>query len=75
MKPFNLAEYLKNPCRKIVTRDGWSTRIICTDRKDTNAKPIVALVQTHVCVNEYTYTQEEIYSYTEDGLYIDKKQI
>ena len=34
MKQFNLAEYLKNPERKIVTRDGRSVkRILCVDAK------------------------------------------
>ena len=42
MKPFNLEEYLKNPSRKVVTRDGRPVRIICTDRK--GATPIIALV-------------------------------
>ena len=31
MKPFNLEEYLKDPSRKVVTRDGRDVRIICTD--------------------------------------------
>lgn len=31
MKPFNLEDYLKNPKRKVVTRDGRDVRIICTD--------------------------------------------
>ena len=31
MKPFNLDEYLANPNRKVVTRDGRDVRIICTD--------------------------------------------
>lgn len=33
MKPFNLEEYLANPTRKIVTREGKPARIICTDAK------------------------------------------
>ena len=33
MKPFNLEEYLTNPTRKIVTREGKLARIICTDAK------------------------------------------
>lgn len=48
MEQFSLAEYLKNPTRPIVTRDGRSVRIICTDRIDKMLKtfmPIVALVQ------------------------------
>ena len=31
MKEFNLEEYLKNPDREVVTRDGKKVRIICTD--------------------------------------------
>lgn len=31
MKPFSLEEYLKNPSKKVVTRDGKEVRIICTD--------------------------------------------
>ena len=33
MKQFNLEEYLANPTRKIVTREGKPARIICTDAK------------------------------------------
>ena len=33
MKQFNLEEYLANPTRKIVTREGKPVRIICTDAK------------------------------------------
>lgn len=45
MKQFNLEEYLKNPSRKVVTRDGLNARIICTDRKDLKF-PIVALIES-----------------------------
>ena len=31
MKQFNLEEYLKNPSKKVVTRDGRRARIVCTD--------------------------------------------
>ena len=31
MKQFSLEEYLANPSKKVVTRDGRSVRIICTD--------------------------------------------
>ena len=31
MKRFNLEEYLANPKKKVVTRDGRDVRIICTD--------------------------------------------
>ena len=42
MKEFSLEEYLKNPNRKIVTRDGRNVRIICTDKRKT-IYPIIAL--------------------------------
>lgn len=44
MKRFSLDEYLKNPSRKVITRDGRKERIICTDAK--NDYPIVALIET-----------------------------
>ena len=44
MKEFSLEEYLKNPDREVVTRDGRKVRIICTDRAGLNTKPIVALI-------------------------------
>lgn len=31
MKPFNLAEYRKNPSRKILTRSGSKVTILCVD--------------------------------------------
>ena len=45
MKQFNLQEYLKNPDRHIVTRDGKDAKIICTDAKGNF--PIIALVETY----------------------------
>lgn len=48
MKPFNLSEYLENPSREIVTRDGRSVRIVCDNANiidDGNTYPIVALVK------------------------------
>ena len=43
MKQFSLEEYLKDPSRKVVTRDGRPVRIVCTDRKGGGDHPIVAL--------------------------------
>ena len=43
MKKFDLQEYIKNPSRKVVTRDGKSVRILCTDAK--GPYPIAALVR------------------------------
>ena len=61
MEQFNLEKYLKNPTRKVVTRDGKSVRIICTDRRDLNF-PIVALI-------EKDSGGEVIYAHTKDGIY------
>lgn len=44
MKKFSLDEYLKNPSRKIVTRDGHNARIISTDRKSPTGDNIVVLL-------------------------------
>ena len=60
MEHFNLEKYLKNPTRKVVTRDGKSVRIICTDRRDLNF-PIVALI-------EKDSGGEVIYAHTKDGI-------
>lgn len=57
MKEFTLEEYLKNPNRKIVTRDGRKVRIICTDRV-CMYYPIVALVGNNA---------EDVFTYTESG--------
>ena len=64
MKPFNLEEYLKDPSKKVVTRDGRSVRIICTDRKHSRY-PIVALVE-----NKLT-EEENIVCYTKEGKVFD----
>ncbi len=60
MKAFNLKEYLKNPEKKVITRDGRGVRIRCTDRRGTDL-PIVALVETS------TGKAENLVSYREDG--------
>lgn len=44
MKPFNLDEYLKNPNKKIVTRDKRNVRIICTNKKSMQDYTVVALI-------------------------------
>ena len=40
MKQFSLEEYLKNPSRKVVTRDGRNVKIHCTNYAGT--QPIIA---------------------------------
>ena len=42
MKQFSLEEYLANPSRKVVTKNGYPVRIICTDAK--GICPVVGLV-------------------------------
>lgn len=62
MKQFNLDEYIANPSRKVVTRDGRNVKIHCinhwTDYNET-PKPIVAEIQG-IGFSE---------SFTEDGNY------
>ena len=53
MKEFSLEEYLKNPNREIVTRDGRKVRMLCTDRKGDT--PIIALVHDANDGQEYGY--------------------
>ena len=43
MEQFSLEKFLENPNRKVVTRDGRSARIICTNRLDESF-PVIALV-------------------------------
>ena len=59
MKPFNLDEYLKNPSRKVLTRDGRNVRIVCTDKRGRN-RPIVALIEEQNNV-------DEVYTLKKDG--------
>ena len=58
MKQFNLEEYLKNPSRKVVTRDGRNARIICTDQKGTLYK-VIGLVDNG--------DEEKICNFTKKG--------
>jgi hypothetical protein len=57
MKQFDLQEYLKNPERKIVTREGHKARVICTDR-NVDDYIVIALVQDSLGENIYSYTKE-----------------
>lgn len=43
MMQFNLKEYIKNPKRKVITRNGEDVRIICTDKKEA-VRPLIALI-------------------------------
>lgn len=57
MKQFSLEEYLKNPNQEVVTRDGHSVRIICTDH-DNISYPIVGAIKGYAfpfCFGEDGY--------------------
>ena len=55
MKQFNLEEYLKNPSRKVVTRDNRNVRIIWTDAKGN--RPVIGLVDYKDYEGSYGYTK------------------
>ena len=61
MKPFNLEEYLENPSREVVTRDGRAVKICCTDYVDG---PIIAKIEDDVFYH----------SFREDGRYVDYEE-
>ena len=56
MKPFNLEEYLKNPSKKVVTKEGKKVRIICTDAR--GSYPVVALIEESYYDNALSYTDD-----------------
>ena len=57
-----MEKYLKNPSRKVITRNGRNVRIICTDKKG-HEYPIVALIE-----NKLEGFEGVLY-YTKDGEY------
>ena len=59
MKAFSLEEYLKEPSRKVVTRDGRKVKIYCTNY--TRAQNIIAQIEG----NDYSA------SYHKDGIFIN----
>ena len=62
MKQFNLEEYLKNPSRKLITRDGRKVkRILCTDAM--GPYPIVALIERR------DGAMDNAHQYKKDGRY------
>lgn len=61
MKPFNLEEYLANPSRKIVTREGKPARIICTDVKGASYS-VLALVDKGDYEASTLYTKKGEYN-------------
>lgn len=55
MKQFDLKEYLKDPNKKVVTRDGGNVRIICTDRKGSKYLVIALCTMSNGRENLYSY--------------------
>ena len=68
MKPFNLEEYLANPSRKIVTKEGKPVRIICTDVKGASYS-VLALVDKGDYEAPTLYTKKGEYSLGTEGSY------
>ena len=57
MENFNLEEYLKNPSKKVVTKEGKTIkRILCTDARGNY--PIVALIDEGLYDNALSYTKD-----------------
>lgn len=64
MKPFNLEEYLANPSKKVITRDGRKVTIHCTNFN--SCQPIIAQIEG----------QNSSHSFTRDGKYcIDDRNL
>ena len=59
MKQFNLEEYQKNPNRRVITRDGRSVRIVCTD--------VMGAIYPVFAAYKKDPTHEYLDSYTTDG--------
>ena len=55
MKQFDLKEYLKDPNKKVVTRDGRNVRIICTDQKGTEYSVVALCTMSNGSENLETY--------------------
>ena len=76
MKPFNLKEYLENPFRKVITRDGRPVRILSTNARlfspgpDDTIYPVVALIKA----KRGKYPNEEILiNYSTNGHVIENR--
>lgn len=68
MKPFSLDEYLKNPSRKVVTRDGKSVTIHCTNFG--TVRPVVAQIEGAEVSKSYTRNGKlSLYKDTQNDLF------
>lgn len=64
MKQFSIEEYLADPSRKVVTRDGRDVRIVCTDFDNPNF-PVIGEVKGSEW--PYNFTKKGIYNRFEEG--------
>ena len=65
MRPFNLEEYLKNPSKKIVTRDGRNVIIHCTNFR--GIFPIIAEIES--VGKSFSYNEDGKTSYVGSSIY------
>lgn len=65
MKQFNLDEYLKNPSKKIVTRDGGNVTIRCTNFR--GIFPIIAEIES--IGKSFSYNEDGQISYVGSSIY------
>lgn len=76
MRQFDLDEYLKDTTQKVVTRDGRSARIVCTDAHSDDY-PVIALVMTGGCECGSSFTRDgEYYKHrkNDDDLFFADKE-
>ena len=69
MKAFTLEEYLKDPERKAVTRDGRNAHIVDTDVKKRAYFPVLALVDEGSHEASIFYTKYGQYPFGEENSY------
>ena len=75
MKQFDLKEYLKDPNKKVVTRDGRNVRIICTDH-DNISYPIIGAIKGcnfPFCFSEDGYVIGSKYNNANDLFFASEK--
>ena len=65
MKAFSLEEYLKNPNRKVITRDGRNVTIHCTNFR--GIFPIIAEIES--VGKSFSYNEDGKTSYVESSIY------
>ena len=65
MKKFTLEEYLKNPNKKIITKDKRNVRIMCTNVK-REYYPVLALVDNGSSESCVLYTENGEHSFGEE---------